>query len=218
LRKWMLPFAVLFSTAAFGTNIVQNPGFELGDFTGWTAVGFTVSTGVEGVVPHSGTFYADTGCPGANCINVPTSSILQVLATTSGDTYTISFWYDLGNTFCTICTPGPPDDPSNTFAELKVLWGGVTILDATQNDLPDAGYVLFTANVLATSNSMQLQFLGRQDPAQLGVDDVCVTAFGGDCSAPIVPEPTPLLLSAAGIAALGILALRRPASAAKPNS
>jgi hypothetical protein len=209
LKKWLLPFAVVLSSAAFGTNIVQNPGFELGSFSGWTASNWAIETGTDGLTPNSGTFYADSGCASPACIGTPTSFLFQTLATTSGDVYRVSFWYDLGFTNCTVCQPVLPDDPSGTLSELQALWGGATILDAVQSTpLPNQGWVLFTADVLATSNTMQLEFLGRQDPGRLGIDDVCVDVSGGACGG-VAPEPAPLLLSAAGIAVLGILALRR---------
>jgi hypothetical protein len=211
LKKWLLPFAVLFASAAFGTNIVQNPGFELGDFTGWGALDWSVEVGTDGLVPNSGTYYADTGCATPACLSTPTSSLFQTLATTSGQTYTVSFFYDLGFTNCTICTPVLPDDPAGTLSELEVLWGGADIFDAVQSTpLPNQGWVLFTANVLATSSSMELDFLGRQDPGRLGIDDVCVDVVGGACgSVSSVPEPTSLVLSAAGIAFLGLMTLGR---------
>ncbi|HXP86032.1 MAG TPA: hypothetical protein VN841_15010 [Bryobacteraceae bacterium] len=219
MKKWLLPFAVLCSSAASGTNLVQNPGFELGSFSGWTVSNWAIETGTDGLVPHSGTFYADSGCAATTCLSTPTSFVFQTLATTSGQTYTVSFWYDLGATNCIICTPVLPDDPTGTLSELQVLWGGSTILDAIQSaPLPNAGWVLFTANVLATSSSMQLEFLGRQDPARLGIDDVCVDLVGGACGSGPVPEPSPLLLSCAGIAALGLLAFCRQALHAKPSS
>src|ERR1700731_4465933 len=47
-------------------NIVQNPGFETGDFTSWTQTGW----GINGSVPpHTGNFDASTGCVGAPCVD-----------------------------------------------------------------------------------------------------------------------------------------------------
>ena len=207
MRKWLLLTAVLCSPVAFGTNLIQNPGFELGSFSGWTVSDWAIETGTDGLVPNSGTFYADSGCAVSTCISGPASFIFQTLATTSGQTYTVSFWYDLGFTNCGGgCVPVLPDDPNGTLSELQVLWGGATLLDAVQSTpQPNAGWVLFTANVLATSNSMTLEFLGRQDPARLGIDDVCVDVVGGVCGA--VPEPPGFVLSCTGIAALGMLGL-----------
>jgi hypothetical protein len=218
MKRWLvsLPAAALFSCVAFGSNIVLNPGFETGDFTNWTNTNgnWEVETSSGGVVPHSGTYYADTGCVGAPCLTTGADGafFFQDLPTTIGDTYTISFWYDLGNTTCTdeCVGEGPSDDPNDTFAELEATWGATTIFNVIADDVPDQGWVNFTINAVATSTSTQLEFFGRQDPAQLGVDDVCVDLAGGSCGGEAaVPEPAALLLSGSGLAGFGFLALQR---------
>jgi len=64
---------------------VTNPGFETGNFAGWTQFGDAGFTGVDGNRVHSGSFaaYFGNGSPGG---------ISQDLATTIGQTYQISFW------------------------------------------------------------------------------------------------------------------------------
>jgi hypothetical protein len=45
-------------------NLITNPGFETGDFTGWTGVDTAVVTGtIFGIAPHSGSFQALLGAP-----------------------------------------------------------------------------------------------------------------------------------------------------------
>ncbi len=70
-----LSLGFLCASSVFATNIVLNPGFETGDFTNWTNIsGFNVDTTSDGVVAHSGAFYADTGCVGATCIAGPNAA------------------------------------------------------------------------------------------------------------------------------------------------
>ena len=77
--------------SAANANIVTNPGFETGDFTGWTQGGDTSFTGVDGN-PHSGNFAAFFG---------PVDSIgtlSQTLTTTPGELYNIDFWLENDDT------------------------------------------------------------------------------------------------------------------------
>lgn len=208
----------LVTSVAFGTNIVTDPGFEDGGL-GWTGSGWSVDTSAGGVLPHSGNLFAATGCSGPDCIGTPIAYFFQDLTTVSGQFYAISFWYDMGNTTCPGCTGGPSDDPGETLGQLEALWGGQVILNVTANNQADPGYVEFTGIVQATSDSTELEFLGRQDPNSLGVDDVCVDLVSNyTCAtAAQVPEPSSLLLSlcGAGIGGFGFLLSRfrrRPAA------
>lgn len=191
----MLPAAfLLFKVDAHATNIVANPGFETGDFTSWTTGGGSswfvdVSAfGING--PHSGNSFAGNLCVGSNCITTPTSFFYQDLPTVNGQTYTLTFWFDLGTCQDT-CGP----------EELKVLWGGNTAFDlaTTTSGTKDPGWVEATVSGLqATSTTMRLEFVGRQDPAALGVDDIQVQG---------VPEPGTILL--VGLGAVGLATLRK---------
>jgi hypothetical protein len=205
MKNWLLPLslAALLPCACFGNNIVANPGFETGDLTAWTTDDWPAVNTAGGLVPHSGSYLADSACEGSVCLNPATGAYLyQDLSTTTGTAYTISFWYDMGDTVCVGC--------ASAFAELRVQWGSTIIFDTTANDQPDAGWVNFTITETATSGSMELEFLGRQDPGFLGIDDVCVDVAGGACgSSSAVPEPTSLLLSGASLAGFALVALKR---------
>ena len=64
-------------------NLITNPGFETGDFTGWTTSGSTFVTANPPWV-HSGTW--------AGALNSTNATISQSVATTPGTTYTIDFF------------------------------------------------------------------------------------------------------------------------------
>lgn len=167
--------------ASADMDIVVNGGFETGDFTGWTTNpapngGFpwaVVSTTDLGVgQPYSGTYYATNGCEGAGCLD-PTSGawLTQVLTPMPGQTYNLAFAYDP--------SAGGP-------AELAVQWGGSTVFDLATDDVSDPGYTLeIVDDLLATSVSTALTFLGRQDPSFDALDAVAVFP---------TPEPPTLVL------------------------
>ena len=178
---------MLLPTAAFG-NLIVNPGFETGDFTGWTTSNFGVST----FDPHSGTYDAGTGCVGNGCVSTQGSGafLSQVLATTPGQTYTLDFLV------------GEDGGPTSEFT---VFWNGSLIADVlnpANNTLP--GYVEFTYNgLLATTSATTLEVHGRQDPAGIYFDDFSVNA------ATATPEPGQIALVAPILAALYFVRLRK---------
>jgi len=221
----VLSFAA--GASAFAGNIVQNPGFETGDFTSWVVNRFTVSSSAGGVNPNSGNFFANSGCVGTGCISThedeDASWIYQDLATTPGSTYTLTFFFAPGSLgdgegglqFASI----RPFDL--TGIELQVLWGDSAtplvasapgtcdtaatncVFDTTDTTNGTNYGMIQVLNLMATSTSMRLQFLGEQDPAQLGLDDISVTP--DDAAA---PEPAAFALMGSGLAALGYLARR----------
>src|SRR6266550_547960 len=87
-------------------NLITNPGFETGDFTGWTAgAGASVVGTSNGVSPHSGSFQAKV-------FPLSLAVISQTLATMAGQSSTVSFW--------TAASANPFQ------AGLGVFWGGST--------------------------------------------------------------------------------------------
>jgi hypothetical protein len=154
LRGTLLSLSVVAAFAAGHStfaNLVTNPGFETGGFTGWTQSGNTSFSGVDGN-PHSGVYSAFFGPLGSN------GFLTQNLATTAGGLYDLNFWLD---------------NDGGTPNHFEVSWGGSII--SSLNNAGAFGYTLFSFTGLAAStSSTQLQFGFRQDPSFWFLDDVSV--------------------------------------------
>jgi hypothetical protein len=141
---------MLFSPCG-AANLVTNPGFETGDFTGWTQSGNTGFTSVSGgVYAHAGNYGAQLGPVGSN------GFLSQSLAVTPG-TYNISFWL--------MSDGGTPND-------FSVSLNGATVFDQTNISVQPYTFYSFDATV----NSGLLTIGFRNDPGYLGLDDVSVTS------------------------------------------
>src|SRR5713226_6733032 len=79
-------FGLLASTNLARANLITNPGFETGDFSGWIQFGNVGFTGVDGGLPHSGSFAAFLGPVGS------LGFLSQTLATTPGIRYDLRFF------------------------------------------------------------------------------------------------------------------------------
>lgn len=160
--------------SAHAQNLVINPGFETGDFTGYTTGGNFEFSSVNTNMPHSGIYAAQLGPVGAD------GTLSQDIATAIGQSYAVSFF--LANQD----TSGGPSDFSASFAGMT----GYSVVNAPQFD-----YTQITFDVTATSSTSTLQFNFANNPNYWFVDDVSVTAA--------VPEPsTVALLSVIGAGAL----------------
>lgn len=166
-------------------NIVTNPGFDTGSFSGWTSSFWDVSS----FAPQAGDFSAITLCGGANCLD-PSSPdaafLFQDLPTTPGAIYTLSFWFNSGVT---------PDEGSG----LRVLWGDSVVAEYMNVDTGNQYQMAVIPDLIATSASTRLEFLARQDPDVFYLDTISVDSSG-------VPEPATFLLV---LIAVPILARRR---------
>jgi len=182
-------FAALLANAgtASAQNLVQNPGFETGNFSGWTVTqapqGSLILALPSSFLAHSGNYVADFGASrGLN------DSIHQDLSTTPGTTYTFSFWLK------DIYAGTPGDDP-----HLTATWDGVPVLETTPaNRSTIANWTEFSFTETAASATTTIGFAGRSTAYHLNLDDVSVTAN---------PAPVPDPASTGGLQALGLLAL-----------
>jgi hypothetical protein len=143
-----------------GQPLVQNPGFETGDFTAWTLNGDGgnvnfVDNGVY-ITPHSGSYAAALGEVGSTL-----ATLTQTLPTTIGQTYLLSLWLD------------SPNVTSYTPNRFNVIWNGVNLYD--KSNIARIGWTNLQFTVKATSASTVLQFGSRDDNWYLGLDDVTVT-------------------------------------------
>ena len=150
-----------------GQSLVQNGGFETGDFTGWTLVGNTIvysgrgrSTVYDAIedassgydVVHSGTYGAFLG-------DDQLASLSQPLPTIAGQNYLISFWLD--------------NPVSGSVQQFLVNWNGTTLYDSSSP--PAFAWTNFQFIVTASGTNSILQFGAENDPSYFGLDDVSVT-------------------------------------------
>jgi len=164
---------------ATAQNLLVNPGFETGNFAGWTLSGSTAFEGVSSsfaTTPYTGSYSAFFGA--VNTYNI----ISQTFATTAGDQYNISFALD---------NSGGP------YSEVDVDWGGKQVWDIQPTGT--FGWTVFGFDELATGSSTTVSFAFRQDPSYFNLDDTSVVDLTGNTAftavdnistlAPPIPDP-----------------------------
>ena len=205
----------LAASPAFATNLLVNPGFETGNFFGWTVSGtspnFGVGTngqliagtfpgfGLTSVETHSGTYagYAVV-CASGPC--VPSGNPLdyldltQTLAVVPGATYTVSFW--LGTRSA--------DSEVVYFDGTMISVNGVPIHTAPTEGVPGTGFVPESATFIASGPSATVDF----HITGSGFGDAGFSFDDFDVEAVSAPEPSSLMLLALGLLS-GIVLWRR---------
>ena len=147
-----LGLALLAAPAAQAQNLVTNPGFETGDYSGYTLTG-----------DSSGSYISSPGYNSDFSAALTTSTangfLSQTLNTKVGQTYNISFYLESDG-----ATP-------NTFS---LAFGGTTVSSVT-NLSSVLVFNQYTAVATATSNSTPLTFTYRDDPGYFYLDNISVT-------------------------------------------
>jgi subtilase family serine protease len=151
-------------TLQVGQSLVQNGGFETGDFTDWTLVGNTVvatqtgetiynaveSTGQYPLVVHSGNYGAFLG-------DTQVATLSQALDTIPGENYLFSFWLD--------------NPVSGTPQIFQAKWDGNYLYSVTNP--PSFSWTNFEFITTAAGNDT-IQFGAENGPNYFGLDDVSV--------------------------------------------
>jgi hypothetical protein len=178
-------------------DIVFNGGFETGDFTGWILSGNPIPGTVDTMNPHSGQFAADL-----TALSSP-SFIEQVLATTPGAMYDLTYFLAVSEPFLAASEPFI----SGATVEFLAQVNGVTIFD--ESNIAPQPYTRYSFPFIAAGTSTDLKFGFRNDPGAFFLDDISVNS---------VPEPSSVWLGLL-VTAFAIIAMRRrlPASA-EPRS
>ncbi len=180
-------------------DLVDNGGFETGDFSGWTATesdadaawsadngGFQTLQAASFYGTHTGSYTAEFGgFESYGGFNDPTGdTIAQSLATAPGQSYMLSFWVN---------------DQGNSPAHLSASWNGATLLSLDWPSINTTGtWTKYSYTVQATGTSTPLEFGGWGPNSWTALDDISVTP---------VPEPSAPLLC--GVGALALFAIRR---------
>jgi hypothetical protein len=136
MKRISAAFAVAVATVAMSgagaRELIQNGGFETGNFTGWTVSGIPNNMTVNGVNPQTG-YYATAVAP-------PTRGILsQMVSTVPGEQYSFSFWL-----------------ASNTTTLPAIAGFGSQDLEPFGNW--PSSYTQYQFTVTATSDSTEIRF------------------------------------------------------------
>jgi Viral BACON domain len=152
-------------TLNVGQSLVQNGGFESGDFSGWTLVGNTISgQTIYNAVETTSSSYAMvfSGSYGAFLGDTQVASLSQTLATVPGQYYLLSLRLN--------------NPASGSIQRFAVNWN----TNAANNTLvnlvnpPSFSWTNFQFLVRAAGDTTTLVIQAENDPSYFGLDDVSV--------------------------------------------
>jgi hypothetical protein len=151
-------------------NLIVNPGFETGTFSGWStaAAPFSSYFGVGLGNQHSGSYAAYFGS-----YDFERDDIYQNVPTIPGHTYQISYWVANGG-------------GGNT--EIRSSWGGNVLEDLFPAN--SFSYQQHTFDAVATSTTTQFRIGGYQISSFWYLDDVSVTDITPAANAQAVSSRT----------------------------
>jgi hypothetical protein len=149
-------------TLLIGQELVQNGGFELGDFAWWNLAGdnaanysFADDGTISSITAHSGTYLAALG--ESNSL----AYLSQTVPTRAGQPYLLSFW---------LTSPGANNQPNQFLVEWDTNSTPNTLFDQFNLGAFDWTNLQFLAT--ATGSNTTLNFGFRNDPGYFGLDDV----------------------------------------------
>jgi len=134
--------------------LLNNGGFETGDFSDWDHTGITNEDSVVPAAKLVGTFGAQLGAVGG------LGSISQDVASQPGQPYLISAWLNNLN---------PPGGETNRF---RVAWGGQ--VQANTTNVPAAGWTNVHYTVVNGNSLNTLRFGFENDPSFFNFDEASV--------------------------------------------
>ena len=140
---------------------------------GWTLGGNYTSTTygpeifIDTDAEGGSTYAAGMGSVGSD------GTLSQTIATTAGQTYTLSFWLQ--------------NEASGT-NDFSAIWNGQTLLSLS--NAAQSGYTEYTYTVTATGSTTTLEFSAANGPSQWDLDNISLTANG---TPPADPPAAPVI-------------------------